>query len=77
MPQTGVVPEQHVIDVREPIEQLAAAYATRLSLIRRRAGDAELAESWRHITRLERACQLTQPLGARTALHEDPASYLG
>ena len=77
MPQTGVYADQHVIDVREPIEQLAAAYATRLSLIRGRAGEAELAESWRQITRLERACRLTQPLGARTMLQEDPASYLG
>jgi len=77
MPQTDVYRDPHVIDVREPIEQLAAAYAMRLSLIRAGAGEAQIAESGRQVSRLERACRLTTPIAARTALQEDPASYLG
>ena len=76
MSQTSLSPDQHVVDVREPIEQLAAAYAMRLSLIRAGAAEAELADSWRLVTRLERACRLTTPF-ARTTLQEDPAFYLG
>ena len=61
------------------LDELASAYAERLSFIRRAAGDEELARSAQRISRLEAQCRAARRGGVAsvTTLRVDSSLYLG
>ena len=60
------------------LDELASAYAERLSCIRRAAGEDELARNAQRISRLEAQCRATRRgVTSVTALRDDSSMYLG
>ena len=73
------IPESVDLRSASQVDELASAYAERLSFIRRAADEEELSRNAQRISRLEAQCRADRRVttASRTAVRVDSSLYLG